>query len=133
MSPPSKKELSKGFRGFETDDAQFLKIDRDPWDASASGNSYQGTRFDDDYGYRRGQGAYTDENEDGLKLVNRLPDEQRQVSDKMRDILDDVDGMGSGNVITGGGGPLSKSRGVGSGKPTVAPKDTKPYRTNSRD
>jgi hypothetical protein len=134
MSPPTKKQINKGFYGFESDDAEFLKVDneRGNWVAGASGHGAN-AKFDDDYGYRQGQGAYTDENEDGLKLANRLPDEQRQVSDKMRDILDDVDGMGSGNVITGGGGPLSKSRGVGSGPPKFAPKQTKPFRTNSRD
>src|SRR6516164_3431065 len=121
MSPPTKKQLNRGFFGFETDDAEFLKIDRDPFDASASGHGYS-ARYDDDSGYRRGQGAYSDELDDGLRLQNRLPDEQRDVSDKLRDILDDVDGMGSGNALTGGGGPLSKSRGVGSGPPKFRPK-----------
>jgi hypothetical protein len=145
MSPPNKKMLQKGAAGYgyEPGDENFLAIDRDPFDASASGHGYS-ARYDDDYGYRRGQGEYSDELDDGLKLQNRLPDEQRQVSDKMRDILDDVDGMGTGNTISGnmplmqantvgGGGALPKSRGVGSGKPRVAPKDTKPFRTNSRD
>jgi hypothetical protein len=121
MSPPSKKQLSKGFYGFESDDAEFLKIDRDPFDTSASGHGAN-AKFDDDYGYRAGQGEYSDELDDGLKLQNRLPDEQRAVSDKMRDILDDVDGMGSCSVITGGGGALSNSPGVGSGPPKYRPK-----------
>jgi len=113
MSPPTKKQLNRGFFGFETDDAEFLKIDRDPFDASASGNGYS-ARYDDDYGYREGQGAYSDELDDGLKLQNRLPDEQRQVSDKMRDILDDVDGMGTGTTVSGQGA-LMRANTVGGG------------------
>jgi hypothetical protein len=119
MSPPTKKQLNKGFYGFETDDAEFLKIDRDPWEASASGHG-RNAKFSDDDGFKRGAGAYTYA-DGGGEVYNRLPSEQR-VSDKLRDILDDVDGMGSGNAITGGGGPLSKSRGVGAGKPRFAPK-----------
>src|SRR6516162_5843254 len=108
MAPPSKKQLKKGAYGYGDDPEsyEFLRIDRDPWEASASTDTYQGRRFDDDNGYERGCGAYTDCN-DGLR--NKLPYEQRGVSDKMRDILDDVDGMGSGNAITGGGGPLPKN------------------------
>jgi hypothetical protein len=134
MSPPSRRQLKRGAYGYgdNPEDADFLKPDneRGNWVASASGVGYN-AKFSDDDGFRRGQGAYTDENEDGLKPVNRLPDEQREVSDKLRDIMDDVDGMGSGNVITGGGGPLTKKYGVGSGPPKVKPK-TGP-RTNSRD
>jgi hypothetical protein len=131
MSPPTKKQLNKGFYGFESDDAEFLKIDRDPFDASASGHGYS-ARYDDDTGASRGASSgFSYALDDGLKLQNRLPDEQREVSDKLRDIMDDVDGMGSGNVITGGGGPLTKKYGVGSGPPKFRPK-TGP-RTNARD
>jgi hypothetical protein len=142
MSPPTKRDLKKGAAGYgyEPGDEDFLSIDRDPFEASGSGHGYN-ARFDDDYGHRRGQGEYSNELDDGLKLQNRLPDEQREVSDKMRDILDDVDGMGSGAIAgsgalmrtstVGGGGPLPKSRGVGSGPPKYRPK-TGP-RTNARD
>ena len=128
---PKKFPVDKGFYGFTSDDKTFLNPDNTyPFSqGDASGDGYN-AKFDDDSGYRRGALGFTDENEDGLKLVNRLPDEQRQVSDKMRDILDDVDGMGSGNALTGGGGPLSKSRGVGSGPPKFRPKTG--ARTNAR-
>jgi hypothetical protein len=126
-----KKNL-KGHGASGKDDAAFLKVDneRGNWVASASGVGYN-AKFDDDYGYRAGQGAYSDELDDGLKLQNRLPDEQRSVSDKLNDIYDDVEGMGSGSKLLGGGGPLSKSRGVGSGPPQYRPKTGK--RTNMRD
>src|SRR5215472_14197765 len=77
MSPPSRKQLKRGAAGFGDypENYDFLQVDneRGNWVAGASGVGYQGERFDDDYGYRRGQGAYTDENEDGLKLWNVLP------------------------------------------------------------
>src|SRR5262245_23750667 len=74
MSPPTKKQLNKGFHGFADDSAEFLKVDneRGNWVASASGHGYN-ARYDDDTGYKRGVGAYTDSDSG---LVNKLPDER---------------------------------------------------------
>jgi hypothetical protein len=122
MSPPTKKQLNKGFYGFTSDDAEFLKVDSSPWKASASGVGYN-SKFKDDYGYRAGQGAYSDELDDGLKLQNRLPDERRNsVSNKLADLPYDAEGMGSGSALLGGAGPLPQKYGVGKGRPRYAPK-----------
>jgi hypothetical protein len=134
MAPPTKKELNKGFYGFKTDDAEFLKpcnpvAERGNWDASASGVGYQGQRFDDDYGYRRGALGFTDEDADS-RLTNVMPDESRDRGyDHLVGLDNDDTGMGSGNKLTGGGGPLTKGRTVGSNPP---PRPKTGPRTNSR-
>ena len=113
-----KKNLKgRGLNG--EDDAEFLKTenpnsDRGNWDASASGVGYQGERFDDDYGYRRGALGFTDEDADS-RLTNLMPYESRERGlDDLVGLDDDATGMGSGNKLTGGGGPIGRSRGVGS-------------------
>jgi hypothetical protein len=136
MSPPTKAQINKGFHGFQTDDAEFLKPDnpniaRGNWDAAASGHGYQRARFDDDYGWRRGNLGFTDEGGDGA-VYNLMPDESRDRSlDHLVGIDDDATGMNSGNKLTGGGGPLTKGRTVGAGSPRYSPKGPGP-RTNSR-
>jgi hypothetical protein len=134
MAPPTKKQLNKGFYGFQDDSAEFLKTDnpnpdRGNWDASASGVGYHGRRFDDDTGYKRGALGWTDEDADS-RLTNLMPDESRDRGyDHLVGLEDDASGMGSGNKLTGGGGPLTKGRTVGSDpRPRVK---TGP-RTNSR-
>jgi hypothetical protein len=126
MAPPTKKQINKGFYGFETDDAEFLKVERDPWEASASGVGYN-AKFDDDYGYRAGQGAYSDEGGDGA-LTNKLADERVDYAHEGLSPLID-DSQPYDKLLTGGAG-LTKGKGVGAGKPRFAPK-TGP-RTNSR-
>jgi hypothetical protein len=111
MSPPTKKELNKGFHGFADDSAEFLKIDRDPFEASSSGED---KRWDDDRGFARGTGAYTG-SDSGLR--NRLPDERRSdVSDKLAGLVDS-------DILPG---PVSKG-GPARFKAKLAP------RTNAKD
>jgi len=132
--PPTKKQISKGFYGFESDDAEFLKPDnpvaeRGNWDASASGQGYN-SKFADDTGYQRGALGFTDEGGDGA-LRNLMPDESRDSNlDQLRTLPDDDAGMGSGSKWLGGGGPIPQNRDVGSGTPRYGAK-TGP-RTNSR-
>ena len=75
MSPPSKKQLKKGAFGYGDDPSnyEFLKVDNASgnWVAGASGHGYN-ARWDDDAGYKRGLGAYSDSDSG---LVNKLPDE----------------------------------------------------------
>jgi hypothetical protein len=132
MAPPTKKELKKGAYGYGDDPESYSFLQpenpRGSWDASASGEGYN-ARWDDDRGYERGTGAYTDSDSG---LVNRLPDELRDsVNDGLRTLPDDDEGMGSGSKLLGGGGPLTKGRGVGNSPPRYRPK-TGP-RTNARD
>src|SRR5262249_26961991 len=86
MSPPTKKQLNKGFHGFADDSAEFLQIERDPWDASASGHGYN-ARWSDDSGFERGSN-HGDSNSHGLR--QKLPDERVDYThDRLSPILDD--------------------------------------------
>src|SRR5262249_10123334 len=106
------------------DDAAFLKVERDPWDASASGVGYN-ARWDDDRGFERGTGAYTD-SDSGLR--NKLPDERvHYAHEGLSPLIDDSQPY---DKMLAGGAPLTKGKGVGAGTPRYAPK-TGP-RTNSR-
>ena len=74
----------------------------------------------DTYGWKRGLGAYSkDDTSFGAPGHKR---DKSSADDKMRDLTDAVAGMGSGNKITGGGGPLPKNYGIGSGPPKFRPK-----------
>jgi hypothetical protein len=132
MSPPNKKALQKGAYGYgyQKGDEDFLSVDneRGNWAASASGAGYN-NRWDDNKGYERGVGAYTDSDSG---LTNKLPYERTSGGlDDLVGLDNDDTGMGSGNKLLGGGGPLTKGRGVGSGGPRFAPKTGK--RTNASD
>lgn len=128
MSPPTKKQLNKGFYGFESDDAEFLSIDRDPWKPTHATDTYQARRFDDDAGFSRGTGAYTDSDSG---LYNKLSDENQEVAhERLSQLIDNQEDWGSGNKITGGGGPVSDNaddnspgwKGSGRKGPRFAPK-----------
>jgi hypothetical protein len=74
----------------------------------------------DTYGWKRGNGAYSKDD-----LSFGAPSKKRDKNDassKLFGLDDDDSGMGSGSKWLGGGGPLSKSRGVGSGPPKFRPK-----------
>ena len=129
MAPPTKKQLNKGFHGFETDDAEFLKpCNADGnWTASASGHGYN-ARFDDDSGHVRGAN-WDDTNSHGLR--NKLADEAQEVAhQRLAGLIDGQVDMGSGNKMTGGGGPVSENadndspgwKGSGRKGPRYAPK-----------
>jgi hypothetical protein len=122
-----RKNYVSGFGEKDPDANAFLKPDNtNPFEASASGVGYHGNRFDDDTGYKRGQQSMGGDEASFLKpsWTGDLPD----VHDKLADIIDSDESMGSGNKITGGGGALSKGRGIGSGGPRFEPKTGK--RTN---
>jgi hypothetical protein len=113
----------KGYGHSGEDDAEFLKIDRDPWEASASGQGYN-ARFDDDTGYKRGEQSMGGDEASFLR-ASQSETYGDQPHDRLAGLIDSDTGMGSGNKLTGGGGPVSKG-----GKPRIAPKQTKPFRTN---
>lgn len=128
MSPPSKKFLKKGAHGFGDDpeNYEFLKIDRDPFEASASGHGYN-AKFSDDDGYERGCGPYTDCDHG---LVNKLPDEAQAGIRYIGDLIDRQQDQPAGKWL-GGGGPVSDGerdprdsswRGSGRKGPKYAPK-----------
>ena len=128
MSPPSRKQLKKGAYGYgyEPRDEDFLAVERSPWEASASGIGYN-AKFDDDYGYERGTGAYTDSDSG---LVNKLPDEAMDgVHQNLMRLLDDQVDQPAGEIL-GGGGPVSDNaddnspgwKGSGRKGPRYAPK-----------
>ena len=125
-----KKNL-KGSGHSGSDDAAFLKTDnpnsaRGNWDASASGEGYN-ARWNDDKGYERGTGAYTDSNSG---LVQKLPDERVDYAHEgLSPLLDDSQPY---DKMLPGGAALTKGKGVGAGKPRYGAKPLAP-RTNSRD
>jgi hypothetical protein len=100
-----KKNL-KGYGASGEDDETFLAVDnaRGNWVAGASKHGAN-AKFDDDYGYRRGLGEYSDEGGDGA-VYNKLPDEAqaniRDIGDLIYSQADQPTGP-----ITGGGGPVS--------------------------
>src|SRR6266513_140844 len=69
--PMPKKNYVSGFGEKDPDAAEFLKPDRSPWDAEASGHQYT-ARYRDDSGASRGS-IHADS--DGHGLVNTLPEE----------------------------------------------------------
>jgi len=128
MSPPRKKDLAAGGRGYGYDpsDADFLKIERSPWEASASGIG-RNAKFSDDDGHRKGSNW---QDSDSHGLVNRYPDELSEgPHEKLAGLIDDSQPY---DPLVPGGAPLTHGKDVGDGKPRFAPKNTKPYRTNSR-
>jgi hypothetical protein len=117
---PTRKQINKGFYGFETDDAEFLKpSNTNPYEASASGVGYNASK-DDDYGYDRGALGFTDD--DPSFRRPSFTGDVDHAHQNLRQIVDDADGMGSGNKLTGGGGPLTKDYGVNDGRPRFASK-----------
>ena len=128
--PPTKKQISKGFYGFESDDAEFLKPDnpvaeRGNWDASASGQGYN-SKFADDTGYQRGALGFTDAGGDAA-LYNRMPDESRDYDHEGLSPL--IDDSQPHDKMLAGGAPLTKGKGVGS---DPAPRANTGPRTNAR-
>jgi hypothetical protein len=129
---PTRKQINRGFYGFETDDAEFLKPDgaagTDPY--AADGHSTYGydAKFDDNAGTRdyaghgddafaqdwRTSGEVASDNEAFCRRSDLGDGDIAHTN--LGSLTDDVDGMGSGNKMTGGGGPLTKGKGVGDGK-----------------
>jgi hypothetical protein len=129
MAPPTKKQLNKGFYGFQSDDAEFLKVDNPDgnWTAGASGHGYNARWNDQDFD-TRGTGAYTDSDPG---LYNKLADEHQEYAhQRLSKLIDNQEDWGSDNKITGGGGPVSDNapdnspgwKGSGRKGPRFAPK-----------
>jgi hypothetical protein len=105
------------------DDADFLKIDRDPWQASASGHDANAhSRYDDDTGYERGCGVYASDDA-AFREPSWTGDSVTVAEDKSKWVVDH--GGPSGPLLTGGS-PLPKGHGVGSGPPRYAVKGDGP-------
>jgi hypothetical protein len=98
-----KKNLKSYGAGGE-DDADFLAVDDADgnWTAGASGHGYN-ARWNDERGYERGTGAYTDSDSG---LVNKLSDEAQANIRDIGNLIDSEQDQPTG-PITGGGGPVS--------------------------
>jgi hypothetical protein len=114
-----KKALHRG-GNVAADDEEFLKATSNPWEASASGHGYQGERWDDDHGYRRGLGAYATDDEDPfLRPSQDRTDHDDVVHEDLNRLIDNQVDQPAGPMLTGGG-PVSKN--VASGPPRFKPK-----------
>src|SRR5690242_320741 len=64
MAPPTKKQIEKGFHGFKTDDAEFLKPDSNggmnPWDQGDYSDTGYNRRWNDSAGSRNYAGHGVD-------------------------------------------------------------------------
>jgi hypothetical protein len=110
------------------EEKSFLKVDRSPWDAASSG---QDKRWSDDTGHLRGAN-HDDSDSHGLR--QKLPYERtNSPNERFADLVDSSEGMGSGNALTGGGGPLSQGYGIGSGKRRYPAKRPGPQSNASDD
>jgi len=126
MSPPSKKFLKKGAYGYGDDDNNFdfLRIERDLWEASASGIGYNGTK-DDDTGVSRGQEyGFSNSADDKAFLEPSWTGDSVTVAEDRSKWVVDLGGP-SGPLLTGGS-PLPKGHGVGSGPPRYSVKGDGP-------
>jgi hypothetical protein len=109
------------------DDEAFLKANSNPWEAEASGHGYN-ARFSDDDGWKRGEqsrsGLDAWQSRGGDDLDWQRPSQDRtdesgdRVHQELYRLIDNQVDLGSGNKMTGGGGPVSENKvgGVGDGK-----------------
>jgi hypothetical protein len=102
------------------DEAEFLKAERSPWEASASGVGYN-QKFSDDDGFRRGSNH---DDSDSAGLRNKLPEETGESPhEKLARLIDGQVDQPAGKMLGGGGGVSdNKVGGVGRGGPKYAPK-----------
>jgi hypothetical protein len=130
----SKFPLDKGFQGFKSDEEEFLKpSNTNPYEQSASGVGFN-AKFDDDAGTKDWAGYGVDGANDTEAFAR--PSWTGDVDaphQGLGGLVDDVDGMGSGNKLTGGGGPLTKDYGVADGKPRYAAKNVGAAGQKNRD
>ena len=113
-----KKALRQG-KGFAVseDDEAFLKANTDPWKASASGEGYQGRRWDDDTGYKRGEQSMGGDESSFLRPSQSETDWDAP-HERLSRLIDGQVDQPAGEIL-GGGGPVSDNKvgGVGAGKP----------------
>jgi hypothetical protein len=123
----SKLNWKKGFYGEVSDDEAFLTPDNtDPHKASASDvgyNSRWASGDDAGDGDSHGAGEYAYDAACDSFLKPSYTGDVDYAHQGLGGIVDDVDGMGSGNKLTSGGGPLSKDYGVNDGKPRYGSKN----------
>jgi len=131
----SKFSHKKGFHGFESDDAEFLKpSNTDPFKESASDSGYNSRWASGDNAGdsgRHGDLGIDDfhSNEEfmaGDASVQNM--DQDYVHQKLNALIDNDPSLPSGK-LNAGGGKLGRTGGVGPGKPRYAPK-TGPHRTD---
>jgi hypothetical protein len=115
MAPPNKKQINKGFYGFESDDAEFLRPDgaagTDPFKADGHSTVGYNARFDDVAGTRdyEGYGDYRGERDEEAFLrpsTNRPHESDASIHEDLADLIDGQRDQPTG-PITGGGGPVS--------------------------
>jgi hypothetical protein len=118
-----KKNYVSGFGEKDPDAAAFLKPENtNPFKmGDASGLGYN-SKFDDDTGFERGALGFTDDDKAFRRPSQSKTYGHEGAHDRLANIIDSDESMGSGNKMTGGGGPLSQKRGVGSGPPRYRPK-----------
>jgi hypothetical protein len=108
MAPPSRRDLKRGAKGYGDDDNNFdfLRIERDPWEASASGIGYNGTK-DDDTGVSRGQEyGYSNTDDDKAFLSpsqSRTDESYENIHQNLYRLIDGQVDQPSGPMLTGGG------------------------------
>jgi hypothetical protein len=115
------------------DDAAFLKIDRDPWEASASGQGYNG-RYDDDTGAQRGAEYGFSNTSDDKAFLKRswTGDYNDAPHQRLYELIDNQKDQPAGPLL-GGGGPVSRNLPEGDSSPRYAPKSGSPSKqTNLR-
>jgi hypothetical protein len=98
---PTRKQINRGFYGFETDDAEFLKpSNTNPYEASASGVGFN-AKFDDDRGYEVGALGFTDD-DPAFRSPSWTGDKDYVQGGAYR-VVDNQQDQPAGKILGGGG------------------------------
>jgi len=129
---PTRKQINKGFYGFQTDDAEFLTPDgaagTNPWVADAHSTVGYNASKDDSAGTHDLAGYGIDGADDLADfLAPSWVGDSDGVHGKLNVLIDNDPSMPNPAVI-GGGGPLDGPD-VGAAPPRFRPKDTGPVTT----
>ncbi len=127
-----KKNYVSGFGEKDDEAASFLKPDNtNPWEASPSGESYAGRRWDDSKGYERGEQSRAGDQAWQSRAADEaafLRPSQSQTDwdsphERLSRLIDGQVDQPAGKHL-GGGGPVSDNKvgGVGPGKVRYKPK-----------
>ena len=123
-----RKNYVSGFGEKDPDAKSFLEVDRDPWDASASGQGYN-SRWDDDTGVERGaEYGFSNTADDKAFLRPSSLGDYDVAHERLAGLIDDSQPYDP--RLTGGTG-LTHGKGVGDGKPRYTPKAPGPQ-SNAR-
>ena len=118
-----KKNYVSGFGEKDDEAASFLKPDNtNPWEASPSGESYAGRRWDDSKGYKRGEQSMGGDKSSFLRPSQSQTDWDSP-HERLSVLIDGQVDQPAGKHL-GGGGPVSDNKvgGVGPGKVRYKPK-----------